>query len=335
MATAIVLVGLLLRLHRQRRPGGSGHRHGEVDGAEHRAGAPDRDGGHAGLLGIESTSADRRLGRGEQWLTRGTTTRRGKPEPTTQGEPGRPEQPALPGASPAYREDAARPTRAAEQPAARARARRRDVPDNIVDQTREGEEPYQWHSGLTRDHGSTDAIEFIDVQEVLRPQHDPQRPEPGHPRQPDLDDPGAVGHRQVGLHQAHGRPALPGRGRRAGARRVGAEHGRRRAVRDAQEVRRPVPGRRAVRLDERAGQRGVPAAPAHRQVGRGDPRDLPPAAARGGAAGRDGQDAQRALGRHAQARGLRARAGARPRHRALRRARLRASTPCARPCCAS
>ncbi len=37
------------------------------------------------------------------------------------------------------------------------------VPDSIKDQTREGEEPYQWHSGTKRDHGSTDAIEFIDV----------------------------------------------------------------------------------------------------------------------------------------------------------------------------
>ena len=38
-----------------------------------------------------------------------------------------------------------------------------DIPANIKAQTREGEEPYQWHSGLKRDHGSTDAIEFIDV----------------------------------------------------------------------------------------------------------------------------------------------------------------------------
>src|SRR3990170_4935917 len=38
-----------------------------------------------------------------------------------------------------------------------------EIPDNIIDQTREGEHPYQWHSGLKRDHGSTDAIEFIDV----------------------------------------------------------------------------------------------------------------------------------------------------------------------------
>ena len=38
-----------------------------------------------------------------------------------------------------------------------------NVPDNIKEQTREGEEPYQWHSGTKRDHGSTDAIEFIDV----------------------------------------------------------------------------------------------------------------------------------------------------------------------------
>ena len=38
-----------------------------------------------------------------------------------------------------------------------------DIPANIKAQTREGEEPYQWHSGLKREHGSTDAIEFIDV----------------------------------------------------------------------------------------------------------------------------------------------------------------------------
>src|SRR5687768_8059061 len=38
-----------------------------------------------------------------------------------------------------------------------------DIPDNIWDQTRSGEEPYKWHSGTKRPHGSTDAIEFIDV----------------------------------------------------------------------------------------------------------------------------------------------------------------------------
>ena len=38
-----------------------------------------------------------------------------------------------------------------------------DIPDNIWDQTRQGEEPYKWHSGTKRPHGSTDAIEFIDV----------------------------------------------------------------------------------------------------------------------------------------------------------------------------
>ena len=29
-----------------------------------------------------------------------------------------------------------------------------DVPENIRDQTRDGEEPYQWHSGRTREHGA-------------------------------------------------------------------------------------------------------------------------------------------------------------------------------------
>jgi phospholipid/cholesterol/gamma-HCH transport system ATP-binding protein len=38
-----------------------------------------------------------------------------------------------------------------------------DIPENIIDQTREGEHPYHWHSGRKREHGSTDAVEFIDV----------------------------------------------------------------------------------------------------------------------------------------------------------------------------
>src|SRR3954452_5600072 len=42
-----------------------------------------------------------------------------------------------------------------------------EVPDNIVDQTREGEHPYHWHSGLKREHGSTDAVEFIDVHKAF------------------------------------------------------------------------------------------------------------------------------------------------------------------------
>jgi phospholipid/cholesterol/gamma-HCH transport system ATP-binding protein len=45
----------------------------------------------------------------------------------------------------------------------RAPAPGEEVPGNILDQTRAGEEPYQWHSGRTRDHGSADAVEFIDV----------------------------------------------------------------------------------------------------------------------------------------------------------------------------
>ena len=41
------------------------------------------------------------------------------------------------------------------------------MPENIVDQTRQGEEPYQWHTGRKRDHGSTDAVEFIDVMKAF------------------------------------------------------------------------------------------------------------------------------------------------------------------------
>src|SRR3954452_13180731 len=42
-----------------------------------------------------------------------------------------------------------------------------EVPENIKDQTREGEEPYQWHSGRTREHGAEDAVEFIDVKKAF------------------------------------------------------------------------------------------------------------------------------------------------------------------------
>ena len=43
------------------------------------------------------------------------------------------------------------------------RQRSDNVPGNIQEQTKEGEEPYHWHTGRKRDHGSTDAVEFIDV----------------------------------------------------------------------------------------------------------------------------------------------------------------------------
>ena len=62
----------------------------------------------------------------------------------------------------------------------------------------------------------------------------------------------------------------------------------------------------------------------HTEKSRGrDPRDRLAPPARGRPGRRRGEDAERALGRHAQARRLRARAGARPRDRALRRAGLR------------
>ncbi len=42
-----------------------------------------------------------------------------------------------------------------------------EVPGNIREQTKEGEEPYHWHTGRKRDHGSTDAVEFIDVKKAF------------------------------------------------------------------------------------------------------------------------------------------------------------------------
>src|SRR5512133_2359291 len=75
-------------------------------------------------------------------------------EGTTQGGPGRPLDP---------RDWEA--TRGEEQAEHRAPPPPPDeeVPDNIKAQTRDGEEPYQWHSGRTREHGAQDAVEFIDV----------------------------------------------------------------------------------------------------------------------------------------------------------------------------
>ena len=62
MATVIVLVGLLLRLQRQRRAGRRGHGDGQVDGPQSRLRDADRDARHAGLLGREPARADRRIG---------------------------------------------------------------------------------------------------------------------------------------------------------------------------------------------------------------------------------------------------------------------------------
>ncbi len=55
--------GVLLRLHRVRRPGRGGHGDGEIDGAQHRLGAHHRHDGDAGVLGSEPEGADRRLTR--------------------------------------------------------------------------------------------------------------------------------------------------------------------------------------------------------------------------------------------------------------------------------
>ena len=200
---------------------------------------------------------------------------------------------------------------------------------------RRTDDEYKWHTGKKRPSGVEDAVEFVEVHKAFGRNKILRGLNMGIPNDKISMILGPVGHREVGLHQAHGRAALSRRGRRPGPRRVGPGHARRRAVRDAQEVRRPLPGRRAVRLDEPVGQRRLPAAPAHRQ-GRGRGRgDRQPAPARGRPRGLGRQDAQRALRRDAQARRVRPRARARPGHRALRRARLGPRSRSAPRCCAS
>jgi hypothetical protein len=104
-------------------------------------------------------------------------------------------------------------------------------------------------------------------QQGVRREQGPQRAEHGHPGGPHLDDHGAVGHREVGVHQSHGRPHDARRRRRARRGRVDPADGRPRAAGHAQgEVRRALPGRRAVQLDDAVRQRRLPAAPEHRQA---------------------------------------------------------------------
>ncbi len=80
------------------------------------------------------------------------------------------DQPTAPAAAQPTVPAAPQPTRAVDQPTAVARQQppparvtQEEIPDNIKDQTREGEDPYKWHSGRTRGHGTEDAVEFIDV----------------------------------------------------------------------------------------------------------------------------------------------------------------------------
>jgi hypothetical protein len=193
---------------------------------------------------------------------------------------------------------------------------------------------YQWHTGLNRPTGVPDAVEFIDVHKAFGRNQILRGLNMGIPDGKISMILGPVGDREVRLHQAHGRAAVSRRGRRHRPRRVRAEHARRRAVRDAQEVRGPLPGRRAVRLHEPLRQRLLPAAPAHGQGRGGDPGDRHPAPAGGRPGGRGGQVPQRAVGRHAQARGLRAALVLDPTSSSST-SRTRAWTPSAPRCCAS
>jgi phospholipid/cholesterol/gamma-HCH transport system ATP-binding protein len=107
-------------------------------------------------------------------------------QPTYEQPAAPPQQPQAPAEQPTYEQPAAPPQQpqapavtseaparslsASEQAAAEDKAHHdarpdtsEDIPDNIWDQTRSGEDPYKWHSGTKRPHGSSDAIEFIDV----------------------------------------------------------------------------------------------------------------------------------------------------------------------------
>ena len=130
---------LLLRLHRVRRTGGRRHRDGEVDGAEHRARAPDRHAGHPDLLGRESTSPDRRLTNVADERNPPLIRREGGPEPEPERSP-----------------DARVTSEPPPQHAGGA-----EPPAHLED------DEYQWHTGAQRPTGAQDAVEFVEVHKAF------------------------------------------------------------------------------------------------------------------------------------------------------------------------
>ena len=173
MATVIVLVGCYYGYNGERRPGRRGDGDGEVDGAEHRARAPHRDARHAALLGREPTSADRRMTHGRRTRPPGRAVRRRAPARTPLGEedlaPRRAGAPLGPGA-------------AARRPSACRSSTSAAAPDD---------DEYRWHTGLNRPTGVARRRRVRRRPQGVRPQQDPARPEHGHPRRQDLDDPRA------------------------------------------------------------------------------------------------------------------------------------------------
>ncbi len=79
---------------------------------------------------------------------------------------------------------------------------------------REEPDEFEYHTGTIRPTEEPDAIEFVEVHKSFGRNHVLRGPEHGDAREQDLDDPRTVGYRQVGLHQAHRRAALPRPGRR-------------------------------------------------------------------------------------------------------------------------
>ena len=196
-------------------------------------------------------------------------------------------------------------------------------------------DPYRFHTGRKRDHGGEDAIEIIDLVKQFGRARILNGLNLGLPEDqvsmvlgPSGTGKSVLIKHIVGLLSARLR-------RRPGPRRIDPQHDRRRALRGAQKVRPAVPGRSPVRLDEHLRQHRLPAAPAHRQKRGGDRRDRQPPPQRGGAYRGDLQDAERALGRDAQARRVRPGAGARTRRSSCSTSQTPASTRFAPRCSAS
>jgi ABC-type ATPase involved in cell division len=154
MATVIVLVGCYYGYNASGGPVGVGTGDGEVDGAQHRARAPDRHAVDPGVLGGQSKSTDRRLKQPMDEDRRDDETRESpQPEAARQDDPleaqgaGQASDDRRRGS---WLEEAEQPTRVSEPP-----------------QAEQKDEEYRWHTGIKRDAGVPDAIEFIDVHKAF------------------------------------------------------------------------------------------------------------------------------------------------------------------------
>ncbi len=213
MATVIILVGCFYGYNTSGGPVWRGHRDGEIDGCQHRARAPHRHDVHPDLLGIQPSRADRRLTWTRLLATLLTTTSAPCAPRISTLRPRRRTVPAMPRRRRLMPSSLSRSRRPfpLEPPQRRRRAGERKVgvlrePDPLLvktSTTTTAARPTISRPVRHRVQGRAQGLWL---------QQDSARPGSRDPGGQGLDDPRPVGTGQIGLHQAHGRPALPDQG---------------------------------------------------------------------------------------------------------------------------